>query len=104
MQESDWKKFKKIKENALEAFCTKALKEFNEVIHNDSDTVYQRYQSLYQLVKNRDKQMTRMFDEHSRSKATLQLLAIRDKGLADEQLLSELSEEFLKSTNPKLFQ
>ncbi len=63
MKESDWKIFKKIKEN-------------------------------------RDKQMALIFDGHSRSKAHLQLLAMRGEGLVDEELLSQLSEEFIEQTDP----
>ncbi|MFL1465347.1 hypothetical protein ACQUWM_01660 [Marinobacter sp. DUT-3] len=32
MKESDWKKFKVIKEKAIEQFCTQALDEFEEVM------------------------------------------------------------------------
>lgn len=100
MKESDWKVFKKIKEIAIERFCIRALQEFEEVINNKNDHVHNRYLLLYKLVQNRDKQMQLIFDSNSRSKASLQLLAIRGEGLADESLLSKLSEEFLKSTDP----
>jgi len=45
--------------------------------------------------------MSLIFDGHSRSKATLQLLAIRGEGLADQELLKKLSKEFLEATDPK---
>ena len=45
--------------------------------------------------------MALIFDGHSRSKEHLQLLAIRSEGLADETLLSNLSEEFFQQTDPK---
>ena len=101
MKESDWKIFKQIKENAIELFCGQALEEFEEVITNKNEHVHNRYLLLYKLVQNRDKQMQLLFDGNSRSKAPLQLLAIRGEGLADENLLSKLSEEFLESTDPQ---
>lgn len=101
MQESDWKKFKAIKEKAIERFCGQALKEFGEVIANTEEHVHNRYLLLYKLVQNRDKQMALIFDDHSRSKAPLQLTAIRANGLADEALLAELSKEFRTRTDPK---
>jgi len=52
------------------------------------------------MVVNRDKQMALLFDGHSRSKASLQLLAIRGEGLADEDLLKKLSDDFLQQTDP----
>ena len=83
MKESDWKIFKQIKERAIEVFCGSALEEFEEVIKDEVEHVHNRYLLLYKLVQNSDKQMRLLFDEHGRSKAPLQLLAIRGEGLAD---------------------
>ncbi len=44
--------------------------------------------------------MSLLFDGHSRSKAWLQLLAIRGEMLADESLVAKLSEEFRNQTDP----
>jgi hypothetical protein len=101
MNESDWKVFKQIKEKAIERFCTTALNEFEEVIADKKEHVHNRYLLLYKLVENTDKRMALIFNDHSRSKATMQLLAIRGEGLADEELLSKLSDEFLEHTDPK---
>lgn len=101
MKESDWKIFKEIKEKAIELFCSRALEEFNEVINDKEAKAYESYTLLYRLVENRDKHMALIFDDHSRSKARLQLLAIRGENLADENLLKKLSKEFLESTDPK---
>ena len=59
------------------------------------------YTLLYRIVINRDKQMSLIFDGHSRSKATLQLLAIRGEDLADQELLLKLSSKFLEATDPR---
>ena len=101
MKESDWKVFKRIKEKAIGLFCSRALKEFEEIIKDKEENTHTTYTLLYRIVQNRDKQMALLFDGHSRSKAQLQLLAIRGEGLADESLLQELSSEFLESTDPK---
>jgi len=45
--------------------------------------------------------MELLFDYQSRSKAVMQLIAIRGEGLANETLLNQLSEEFLHATDPK---
>jgi hypothetical protein len=103
MKESDWKKFKIIKEMAIERFCTRVLDEFAEVISNTDEHVHNRYLLLYKLVQNRDKEMSLIFDHHSRSRATLQLTAIRAHGLVDESLLAELSNELREQTDPKRF-
>jgi hypothetical protein len=101
MKESDWKIFKEIKQNAIYKFCDLALSEFDDVIKDKSENSHERYTLLYKLIENRDKQMALLFDGHSRSKAHLQLLAIRAEGLADEALLNDLSEEFRLQTDPK---
>jgi hypothetical protein len=100
MKESDWKKFKIIKEKALEKFCRIALDEFREAMDDESNHIHNRYLLNYKLVQNRDKQMSLLFEGHSRSKAWLQLIAIRGEGLADEELVAELSDEFREKTDP----
>ena len=52
-------------------------------------------------MRERDKELGKLFDDHSRSKAALQLLLIRKAGLADEELLQELSDEFSQATDPE---
>jgi len=101
MRESDWKIFKAIKEKAIELFCSRALNEFEEIINDQEAKAHDAYTLLYRKVISRDKQMALLFDGHSRSRATLQLLAIRGENLADENLLSKLSDEFLQATDPK---
>lgn len=100
MKESDWKVFKQIKEQAIQLFCNNALSEYEDIIKSNKDDSQETYTYLYRMVVNRDKQMALLFDGHSRSKASLQLLAIRGEGLADEDLLKKLSEDFLQQTDP----
>lgn len=101
MKETDWKIFVKIKDKAIEKYCEIALIEFREAMDNEDEHIHNRYLLNYELVKNRDKQMSLLFDGHSRSKAWLQLLAIRGEGLADEELVAKLSDEFREQTDPK---
>ena len=100
MKESDWKIFKEIKEKAIQLFCKNALSEYEEIIKNKSESSQETYTYLYRLVINTDKRMALLFDGHSRSKANLQLLAIRGEALADKTLLNKLSDEFLQQTDP----
>ena len=100
MTEADWKIFKQIKERAIESYCRICLDEFKAAIDDESSSVQERYLLNYKLVQNRDKKMQLLFDGNSRSKAWLQLLAIRGEGLADEILVAKLSAEFQEQTNP----
>ena len=96
MKESDWKIFKQIKEKALEKFCQESLNEFEEAINNIEENAHTRYTLVYRLVQNRDKRLALLFDEHSRSYASIQLTALRGEGLVDEELLKKLSSDFLE--------
>lgn len=100
MKESDWKIFKEIKEKARNKFCEIALAEFREAMDNQDEHIHNRYLLSVRLVENRDKQMALLFDGHSRSKARLQLIAIRGEGLADETLVAKLSDELQQQTDP----
>jgi hypothetical protein len=83
MKESDWKVFTAIKDKAIEKYCPLALEESQEVISDDKEHVHSRYLDLYKLLQNSNKKMALLFDRHSRSKAWIQLIAIRSTGLAD---------------------
>lgn len=100
MTEKDWKIFKKIKEQAIELFCRNSLNEFREAMEDESQSAHNRYLYNYKLVENRDKQMSVLFDGHSRSRAPIQLIAIRGEGLANETLVAKLSDELRKQTDP----
>lgn len=101
--EADWKVFKQIKARALEKFCSKCLDEYKAIIERADLTPHERYLLNYQTVRERDKTLAHIFDGLSRSRAFVQLLLIRHEGLADEDLLSQLSELLQTQTHPKNF-
>ncbi len=103
MKESDWKVFKKIKEQAIEKYCTQCFCEFREIMADETKSVHERYGLNYGAVKKKDKRMAALFDGHSRSGAWLQLLGMRHDGLVDEAFLDQLSDEFREETNPNRF-
>lgn len=100
MKESDWKKFKKIKEQAIERFCAEAIAEFGEAIGEEGMSNHGKYLYLFKLVQNADKRLSTLFDSHSRSRAQLQLALMRSEGLVKSHELEGLSDELLKSTEP----
>ena len=100
MNESDWKIFNKIKESAIEKYCSGVLDDAKDIILGDRESSHEKYLYLYKTLQNRDEHLAVMFDGHSRSKAWLQLIAIRKEGLAEQALLDKLSEEFLTETDP----
>ncbi|MDZ7661883.1 hypothetical protein [Thiohalophilus sp.] len=102
ISESDWKKFKKIKEAALERFCGTILQDVSEgLASRDMPTNHEKYLYLYKLIENYDKRIALLFDGHSRSKATLQLMMLRKEGLVDESDIQGLSNELKENINPE---
>ena len=101
MKESDWKIFKKIKEQALERFCADTLADFEEAIDKKDMSNHEKYLNLFKLVENADKRISLLFDGHSRSKAQIQLTLIRSEGLVGNHELEGMSDALLNSTEKK---
>ncbi len=87
MKESDWILFKKIKEMAIDSFCSDVLSKSNEIISDGSTNTHDRYLHLYKHIQNKNKEMSLLFDGHSRSKANMQLFSIRIQNLAEVKSL-----------------
>jgi len=100
MKESDWKIFEQIKKQAMEQYCQNAFNDFLEIINDEAQSFHERYQILLKSVGRSEENLQLLFEGHSKSNATYQLMAIRGEGVADQQLLEQLSEEFLNSTDP----
>ena len=104
ISESDWKKFKNIKELALERFCASILDDISEGLSSKKhSTNHGKYLYLYKLIENYDKQIAILFNEHSRSKAVSQLMMLRQKDLVLEEELNSLSSELQDRANPEKY-
>jgi len=95
-RESDWKKFTKLKKIALERFCESVLDESRVLCDRENLTAHERYLDLYKIIQKRDKQLGRVFDGHSRSRADQQLRDMYNKSLVTDDELSKFSEETQK--------
>jgi len=93
MKESEWKKFKKLKEKCLERYCSTVLEEARELCNLFDKSNHARYIDLYQLMRNRDKELGRSFDGLSRSKAHGQLMMMYRMGLVEENELDVFEPE-----------
>ncbi|GAB1263579.1 hypothetical protein [Aurantivibrio infirmus] len=104
ISESDWKNFKRIKEAALERFCETVLNDVSEGLSNKENTTnHGKYLYLYRLIENYDKQIALLFNDHSRSKAPIQLMMLRGEGLVKEEELENLSGELKEHTKPEKY-
>jgi hypothetical protein len=93
MKESEWKKFKKLKETCLERFCEQVLVKANLISSSENKNAPERYYDLYQLINSKDKELESAFDGMSRSKAFMQLLLMYRMELIEEKELDEFEDE-----------
>ncbi|HWY74451.1 MAG TPA: peptide ABC transporter substrate-binding protein [Verrucomicrobiae bacterium] len=91
--ESDWRQFKKVHGTGLERFCARTMQEVEELISLGQGTAHERYLQVYELLKNRDKELARAFDDFRRSTAVMQLIIMRSMRLLSDEDLAGFSEQ-----------
>ena len=81
--EADWKRFRELRELALERFCKRVLVELEPLVQNGSRTYHERYLDVFHLLKERDRELARAFDDPRRSHMIEHLAAMRASGLVE---------------------
>jgi hypothetical protein len=102
MKESEWKKFKRLKEQCLERYCEEVLNDAQKICVLDGKSNHERYIELYQLMRNKDKGLGKAFDGLSRSLAHSQLLLMYRMGLVQESELDEFEADTVNSIKETL--
>jgi hypothetical protein len=95
--ESDWKKFRKVRELALERLCTRILSEIQKAGTRPDLTSHERYLEIYQLIQDRDRDIARTFNDPRRSTARMQLLSMVSLELVTPEELGTFSQELQTS-------
>ncbi|HFC12105.1 MAG TPA: hypothetical protein ENJ56_04615 [Anaerolineae bacterium] len=103
MKESDWKKFKVIREKALDEFCKRVLVGAEEIIADEATSAHERYLTLYKFIDENDKDLAAMFDNMRRSLALIHLRLMRTHKLVSDETLAELSADMQNRTKPLNF-
>jgi hypothetical protein len=91
--ESDWRHFKRVHNELLERYCARALDELAAHLKAGDGTAHDRYVRTYKLLKNRDEDLARAFDDFRRSTAVMQLAIMRAMRLLTDEDLSVFSEQ-----------
>ena len=81
--ESDWKLFRRLQGLALERFCKRVLEEVEPLAGNAARTYHERYLDVFRLLKERDRELARAFDDPRRSRMIHQLVAMHALGLLE---------------------
>lgn len=91
--EPDWKVFKELHPIALRRFCDRALEEAAAILANWEKDSQERFLALHELVRNRHRDLARLFDDYRRSTALIQLASMASYGLLTESDLARLTPE-----------
>jgi|ERR1039458_3125815 hypothetical protein len=89
--EGDWRHFKRVHRELYERFCAGVLEELAAILKAGDGTAYDRYDRACKLLKNRDKELRRAFEDFRRSTAVWQLAIMRRMGLLTDEDLSVFS-------------
>lgn len=90
--ESDWKKFKPLRDKALARLCDRILVEVGSTTADDALSSHEKYLKIYSLIRERDKEMGQVFDGYSRSKMLSQLSMMQSFELLEPEELACFSE------------
>jgi hypothetical protein len=92
ISEADWKHWRRVREQALERFCAKVLRDAAR-LETGSGTAHERYLALYKLIQRRDHQLGEIFDGPRRSAAYVQIAHATRAGLLTSEELDGFSED-----------
>ncbi len=96
IKESDWKKFKPLRELALARFCERVLDEVERIRTDKAKDKHERFIAIHRLMRERDKEMNRIFDYLRRSTAVMQICSFRSHELLTEEELRQFSPELVR--------
>jgi hypothetical protein len=93
IKESDWKVFRRFHAIALERFCQRVIEEVRSATAECSDGYHDCYLEVFALMRRRDKEMARAFNDPRRSNAFILLANIKEEDLLTEEELMQFGEE-----------
>lgn len=93
IKEPDWKVLRRVHPLALERFSEGVLAEIDRVLSSGARSHHSRYLEIFKIIRQRDREMARLFDNLRRSHALTVLAEIRSQGLLTEEEFSSLSPE-----------
>ncbi len=93
IKESDWKVFRRLHGIALERFCQRVIEEVQSAASSCANGYHDCYLELFALIRSRDKEMAKAFNDPRRSNAFILLANIKEQGLLTEEELMQFSPE-----------
>ncbi|MCW3054647.1 MAG: hypothetical protein JWN14_3817 [Chthonomonadales bacterium] len=93
ISEPDWKLFRRLQPLCLDRFCQRVLAEIDHITADTEKTHHERYLDIFQLIKQRDKELEYAFDAPRRSTALQQLAYIYAHDLLTPEEMAGFSVE-----------
>jgi hypothetical protein len=93
LPERDWKTLRELHSVALDRYCQRALREIAGISGDHGRSAHERYLTVYDLVRQRNREMADAFDDMRRSQALERILWIRRLGLFTEEEYSRFTDE-----------
>ena len=93
IKESDWKVLRRVHQLAVERFCQRVLNEVTGVLRDNARSCHERCRRIFEIVRERDREIARIFDNPRRSQGLTMLAQMRHEGLLTEEEFSSLSAE-----------
>jgi hypothetical protein len=90
--EPDWKRWRALREIALERYCEKILSGLIK-FHSGKDTAHGRYLKLWKYIRKHDRVLAVVFDNPRRSVAYMQMHEALSAGVITIDELKDMSAE-----------
>lgn len=91
--EVDWKAMRRVHEPALQRYCDRILNECRDIISSMDLTPHERYLSLIETLRRRDRELASAFDDMRRSRALEHLARMIQLQVITDEELSEFTPE-----------
>ena len=91
--ESDWKKLRAMKDDALNFACERIFEKINEIMEARKGKEHKAYLQLWRILKEEDREIAVMFDDLKRSNAIHKLVAWKRNGVISDGKFAQFSEE-----------
>src|SRR5687767_18514 len=97
LTESEWKQFRQVLELALERFCQRTLSEMVAKANEPAKSHHQRYGEVNLYLRERDRELSRTFDDVRRSTAFFQLAFLYEANLLEDEELARFRPETIEA-------
>ncbi len=92
--ESDWKKLRALKPNALDRFCARVLDRLQTTITPlPQQNAHQKYLDVWRIMREDDELLSILFDTWRRSNANIMFMGWVNHGLMTEEEFNAFSDE-----------